>query len=205
VLVQAGAYVRDDACRALLLLVVNASQLHGYAVRAAWRALAGHLDAAQPSLLMVATWCIGEYGELLVGPEAGKLLEGEQALGLGEADVVGLLEAVLQLPQSTLAVREYALTALAKLAARLPASAERIKGVVGAHRQSAALEVQTRSVEYSRLFAYPAIEPQVTAGGWEWGAGGTAGRSWAGVSTKKGGGRWEVGAQLWAAPCPAAE
>jgi hypothetical protein len=182
-----------------------------------------------------------------VGPEAGKLLEGEQALGLGEADVVGLLEAVLQvrgsaafntqtcymgscselfscrwhsvlplkphhpppppaqLPQSTLAVREYALTALAKLAARLPASAERIKGVVGAHRQSAALEVQTRSVEYSRLFAYPAIEPQVTAGGWEWGAGGTAGRSWAGVSTKKGGGRWEVGAQLWAAPCPAAE
>ena len=42
----------------------------------------------------------GEYGELLTGPESGKLLEGEEPLGGGsgvsEADVVGLLEAVVQ-------------------------------------------------------------------------------------------------------------
>lgn len=60
VLVQAGAYVKDDACRALLLLVCNAAQLHGYAARAAWRALSANVAAAQPSLLMVATWCLGE-------------------------------------------------------------------------------------------------------------------------------------------------
>lgn len=143
---QAGAYVKDDACRALILLVVNAAQLHGYAARAAWRALSGSLDKAQPSLLMVATWCLGEwscwepvlwgavvavsavvlrvpagataacrtrippfptthpltppltgeYGELLVGPEAGKLLEGEPPVSASEADLVGLLEAVAQ-------------------------------------------------------------------------------------------------------------
>ena len=38
----------------------------------------------------------GEYGELLVGPESGKLMEGEQPVSVSEADVVGLLEAVLQ-------------------------------------------------------------------------------------------------------------
>ena len=96
VLVQAGAYVKDDACRALILLVVNAAQLHGYAVRAAYRALAASLDRAQASLLQVTTWCLGEYGELLVGPEAGKLLEGEPPLVVSEADVVGMLEAVVQ-------------------------------------------------------------------------------------------------------------
>ena len=96
VLVQAGAYVKDDACRALILLVVNAAQLHGYAVRAAYCALAASLDRAQASLLQVTTWCLGEYGELLVGPEAGKLLEGEAPLAVSEADVVGMLEAVVQ-------------------------------------------------------------------------------------------------------------
>ncbi|KAI3433299.1 hypothetical protein D9Q98_003118 [Chlorella vulgaris] len=161
VLVQAGAYVRDDACRALLLVVVNAAQLHGYAVRAAYRALSAGLDSAQPSLLLVATWCLGEYGELLVGPGSAQLLEGETPLQVGQADVVGMLEAVLQLPNATVPVREYALTALAKLVPRLPASSERAKQLVAAYRHSSQVEVQTRSVEYSRLFAYPAIEPQV--------------------------------------------
>lgn len=31
-----------------------------------------------------------------MGPEGGKLLEGEEPVGAGEADVLGLLEAVLQ-------------------------------------------------------------------------------------------------------------
>jgi hypothetical protein len=60
VLVQAGAYVKDDACRALILLVVNAGQLHAYAARCALRALSAHLADAQPSLLVVAVWCLGE-------------------------------------------------------------------------------------------------------------------------------------------------
>lgn len=62
-------------------------------------------------------------------------------------------------------MREYALTALAKLVPRFPGSAERIKAMVAAYRQSSQLEVQTRSVEYSRLFNYPAIEPQVGGAG----------------------------------------
>lgn len=161
VLVQAGAYVKDDACRALILLVVNATQLHAYAARACYRALTANLEAAQPSLLMVATWCLGEYGELLVGGQGGKLLEGEEAVAAGEGDVVGLLEAVLQRPSTSAAVREYTLTALAKLEPKFRGQAQRIKGLIASFAQSTQLEVQTRSVEYSRLFAHPAIGPQV--------------------------------------------
>ena len=69
VLVQAGAYVKDDACRALILLVVNAAQLHAYAARACYRALTANLEAAQPSLLMVATWCLGAGASRRVGAE----------------------------------------------------------------------------------------------------------------------------------------
>lgn len=57
---QAGAYVKDDACRALILLVVNASQLHAYAARSSYRALSAQGDSAAPSLIMVTTWCLGE-------------------------------------------------------------------------------------------------------------------------------------------------
>lgn len=60
VLVQAGAYVKDDAIRALTIVVMNASQLHGYAVRAMYTAISNNLAGAEPPLLMAASWCIGE-------------------------------------------------------------------------------------------------------------------------------------------------
>lgn len=46
----------------LLPLLLLSLQLHGYAVRCSFRTLAAHLDTAQPSLVMVATWCLGEAG-----------------------------------------------------------------------------------------------------------------------------------------------
>lgn len=64
-------------------------------------------------------------------------------------------------------MREYALTALAKLEPKLAGSAERIRAAVAAHRASPALEVQTRSVEYSRLLGAAApIGKQVRAPVW---------------------------------------
>lgn len=49
-----------------------------------------------PSLTRTSLHRAGEYGDLLVGPEGGKLLEGEEPVDAGEADVLALLEAVLQ-------------------------------------------------------------------------------------------------------------
>ncbi len=36
---QAGAYVKDEVCRALIVLITNAPELHGYAVRTMYRNL----------------------------------------------------------------------------------------------------------------------------------------------------------------------
>ena len=162
----------------------------------------------------------GEYGELLVGAEGGRVLEGEAPVSASEADVVGLLEAVVQVragrgqssgacagmahltctgssflrldisatcsrltvcssptlqrPGASAACREYGLTALAKLEPRFRGQAPRIKATIGAYAHSAQLEVQTRSVEYSRLLSFPAIGPQVGRGAVPWLAGGHA-------------------------------
>ena len=59
-LVQAGAYVEEEACRALTVVITNATELHGFAVWTLYQALAAKLNTAQASLLKVATWCIGE-------------------------------------------------------------------------------------------------------------------------------------------------
>jgi AP-1 complex subunit gamma-1 len=56
---QAGAAVKEEVVRALIVLISNAPELHGYAVRAFYRALALHLDRAEFALVMAATWLIG--------------------------------------------------------------------------------------------------------------------------------------------------
>ena len=61
VLVQAGAYVKEEICRALVVLLTNATALHGYAARAAYRALCDNLEDASLSLLTVSTWLLGTY------------------------------------------------------------------------------------------------------------------------------------------------
>ena len=204
-LVQSGAHVQEDACRALVFVIMSAAQLHAYAARAMFRALSGNVAAAQPSLLNVAVWCLGEwplmgpliklwsqgggwrpclgssraaaqltdlsllageYGELLVGSDAGRLLDGEEALSTTDGEVVGVLEEVLQRSSAgdsgphASTVRVVALTALAKSATRFPGSAERIRGLLAAYASSLDLESQTRSVEYGRLFKYGTLTPQ---------------------------------------------
>ena len=199
VLSQAGPYVKPEACRSLLVLIMNASQLHSYAVRAFFRALGSYRDTTALSLLTTATWiigegwcatllrllpcwwqlhavtylaklssmlaylplCAGEYGELLLSSSGSKLLEGEPPLSATEAEVVDLLQGMLLRPDLGLEGREYALTALMKLAARFPGSAGRIKALIDQQTTSLQLEVQSRSVEFSRLFNFEAIRPQV--------------------------------------------
>ncbi len=59
VLTQAGAYVKEEVVRALIVLVTNAPDLHGYCARAMYRALRRDLAAADPALVTASTWVIG--------------------------------------------------------------------------------------------------------------------------------------------------
>ncbi|XP_019052148.1 PREDICTED: AP-1 complex subunit gamma-2-like, partial [Nelumbo nucifera] len=64
VLSVAGNFVKDEVWHALIVVISNASQLHGYTVRSLYRAF--QTSSEQESLVRVAVWCIGEYGEMLV-------------------------------------------------------------------------------------------------------------------------------------------
>lgn len=55
-----------QVCRALIVMVSNAPELHGYAVRTLYRNLQAYQDVAERSLLITSLWCIGEFGEMLV-------------------------------------------------------------------------------------------------------------------------------------------
>lgn len=56
---QAGAYVKEEVVRALIVLISNATDLHGYCVRAMFRTLQANLATAEPSLITASTWVIG--------------------------------------------------------------------------------------------------------------------------------------------------
>lgn len=67
----------------------------------------------------------GWVGAVCRPGRGGTLLDGESPQAVGEADVVGLLEALLRLPKLAAAAREVALTAAMKLTARLPSQVRR--------------------------------------------------------------------------------
>ena len=60
VLTQAGPYVKEEVVRALIVLITNAPDLHGYCARAMYRALQRDLATADPALITASTWVIGQ-------------------------------------------------------------------------------------------------------------------------------------------------
>lgn len=59
---QAGAYVKEEVCRALIVLISNAPELHGYTARSMYRALKDSADQAELTLSLVTStcWFLGE-------------------------------------------------------------------------------------------------------------------------------------------------
>ncbi|XP_048372267.1 AP-1 complex subunit gamma-like 2 isoform X1 [Sphaerodactylus townsendi] len=147
VLTTAGSYVRDDAVPNLTHLIGGAKELHGYAVQQLYQALAQ--DISQQPLVQVATWCIGEYGNLLL---AGSCEEVEPKQ-VDPEEMLSLLERVLQSHLSWPATRGYALTALMKLGTHLQGnSINRIRSLVSIYCSCHDIELQQRAVEYNALF-----------------------------------------------------
>lgn len=57
VMQQAGAYVKEEVCRALIVLISNAPELHGYTARSMYRALKSSIDQADLSLSLITCTC----------------------------------------------------------------------------------------------------------------------------------------------------
>uniref|UniRef100_A0A674MP63 AP-1 complex subunit gamma n=1 Tax=Takifugu rubripes TaxID=31033 RepID=A0A674MP63_TAKRU len=145
VLTTAGGDVRDETVPNLIQLITNASELHRYTVHKLYRALV--TDISQQSLVQVACWCIGEYGDLLTGP-----CQEMDPAQVSENDVLDALETVLQSHMSSPATRGFALTATMKLSTRITDNVDRIRSVVSIYGSCIDVELQQRAVEYNALF-----------------------------------------------------
>ncbi|XP_016377087.1 AP-1 complex subunit gamma-1 isoform X1 [Sinocyclocheilus rhinocerous] len=145
VLTTAGSYVRDDSVPNLIQLITNSVEMHAYTVQRLYKALLD--DISQQPLVQVASWCIGEYGDLLVSGQC----EEEEPIQVSEDEVLDVLEGLLVSNLSTPVTRGYSLTAIMKLSTRF-SSMNRIKKVVSIYGSSIDVELQQRAVEYNALF-----------------------------------------------------
>ncbi|TWW68069.1 AP-1 complex subunit gamma-1 [Takifugu flavidus] len=145
VLTTAGSYVRDDSVPNLIQLITNSVEMHAYTVQRLYKALLD--DISQQPLVQVASWCIGEYGDLLVSGQC----EEEEPIQVTEDEVLDVLEGLLVSNLSSPVTRGYSLTAIMKLSTRF-SSVNRIKKVVSIYGSSIDVELQQRAVEYNALF-----------------------------------------------------
>ncbi|EYU29716.1 hypothetical protein MIMGU_mgv1a001222mg [Erythranthe guttata] len=147
VLSEAGNYVKDDVWHGLIVVVTNTSNLHGYTVRALYKAV--QASSEQESLVRVAVWCIGEYGEMLVG-NAG-MLDMEAPITVTEADAVGVVETAIKRHSWDLTTRAMCLVSLLKLSSRYPSCAKRINEIILHQKGSLVLELQQRAIEFNSI------------------------------------------------------
>ncbi|AQK55707.1 AP-1 complex subunit gamma-1 [Zea mays] len=120
VLSLAGNHVKDDICHALIVVLSNTSELQGYSVRSLYKALQEY--GKQGSLVRVAVWCIGEYGEMLVNNVG--MLDGEEPIKVTESDAVDAVEVALNRYSADMTTGAMCLVALLKLSSRFPLTSE---------------------------------------------------------------------------------
>ncbi|KAK4429859.1 AP-1 complex subunit gamma-2 [Sesamum alatum] len=147
VLSQAGNYVKDEVWHALIIVITNAPNLHGYTVRALYKAV--QTAGGQETLVRVAVWCIGEYGEMLVGNSG--MLDVEERINVTEADAVDVIETGIRCHSSDLTTRAMCLIALLKLSSRYPSCTKRINDIILQQKGSLVLELQQRAIEFNSI------------------------------------------------------
>ncbi|KAH1264371.1 AP-1 complex subunit gamma-2 [Glycine max] len=145
----AGNFVKDEVWYALIVVITNASELHGYTVRALYRAF--QMSAEQETLVRVTVWCIGEYGDMLVNNVG--MLDIEDPITVTEFDAVDVVEIAIKRHASDLTTKSMALVALLKLSSRFPSCSERIKEIIVQFKGSFVLELQQRAIEFNSIIA----------------------------------------------------
>ncbi|KAL3569648.1 hypothetical protein D5086_029538 [Populus alba] len=147
VLNKAGNFVKDEVWHALIAVISSASDLHGYTVRALYKAF--QTSSEQESLVRVAVWCIGEYGDMLVNNVG--MLDIEDPITVTESDTVDVVKIAIKHHALDLTTKAMALIALLKLSSRFPSCSERIKDIIVQHKGSFVLELQQRSLEFNSI------------------------------------------------------
>ena len=118
----------------------------------------------QEGLIIAGSWCIGEYGDMLVDNDSDKVLggllseeadnEGEENITVdikpSEDEVILLLNKFIDHFCNNDIICEYILTALAKLSTRLSTSSkEKCRSIISRFVTNTDMEIQQRAVEYN--------------------------------------------------------
>jgi AP-1 complex subunit gamma-1 len=145
----AGNQCDDPIFRHAILFMTQADSLQSYAVHRLYDTIL--TDTSQITLVHVAIWCIGEYGEMLIRPCQES---GIDYPAIAESDVVNLLDSCLRIHNADITTKSYILNALIKLSTRTsPAIRGRIMSIMNTYRSSIILELQQRGTEYSTLLS----------------------------------------------------
>ncbi|CAM8878488.1 unnamed protein product [Rhodiola kirilowii] len=147
VLSEAGNFVKDEVWHGLIVVISNATDLHGYIVRSLYRAF--HLSVEQESLVRVAIWCIGEYADFL--EKNSGMVAGEEPLDVTPSDAIDVVEITIKHHMSDLTTKAMALVALLKLFGRFPSHSKRIKDIIVQCKGSLLLELQQRAIEFDSI------------------------------------------------------
>ncbi|CAF1202681.1 unnamed protein product [Rotaria sp. Silwood1] len=149
VLTTAGNSVRDDIVSSLIGIISSSPDLHGYTAQQLYKII--RHDITQQPLVQVASWTLGEFGDLFVSGQY-QPSDDDDNIQVTEDEIVNILEKILNWSLSTVITREYAINALMKLSTRFPSCSDRIQSVMTFYACNMNLELQTRAVEYTSLF-----------------------------------------------------
>jgi AP-1 complex subunit gamma-1 len=168
-----GCTIPDQTISNMISLITQNPELQLHAVRHLFLALKN--DLLNQSLVQLALWCVGEFGDLLISSDVAVLgddlpvspdqpLSEEEKGTLGpvsELELVNMLEEISRHAATNVLSKQFLLTALLKLSDRLQTSPQhltRIKTLIEQHKDSLHLELQQRSCEYSNVLR---VQPSV--------------------------------------------
>jgi AP-1 complex subunit gamma-1 len=149
-LAQAGNHVREEVLSGFIRLMCHTPELQAYTVQKLYSALKN--DVSQESLTLAGVWGIGEFGDILLS--SGGVDENEAPYDISEADLVSLFQSVLASPYVNSTIRQYILTATAKLSTRFGASSAEqatLLAIIASFQLSSEVESQQRAVEFHQL------------------------------------------------------
>ena len=147
----AGAAVDESVPRLAIVFIAQSEGLQGYIAHRLFKNI--QEDTSSPGLMIVALWCIGEYGNQLTRPYSSTdPSDPSNYNAVPEHEIIALLDKCSRLHNSDAAIKAVILNSLMKLSTRLsPSSRASILEVIKPYQQSMFLELQQRSVEYSML------------------------------------------------------
>lgn len=151
-LTTAGNYARDDVVSSLTALIGQTQELHSYATFHLYNAICASMT--QQPLVQVASWAIGEYGDLLISSRCDDTNTADAHVD--ESNVIDVLHRALTHSLSSVQTKQMALNAIVKLTTRFsPIHLTRLNNLVKHYSTDPQLELQQRSVEYDKVCSLP--------------------------------------------------